>query len=126
MSGSGGGGHDDGPSGGFGSGGGVAAGGGGSAGGGLAADKCDIDEQAPINSPQPAVIRTLSVGDTLDVQVTNAPRRVLQLIAPAGVAGSLTHRGALNIVNCIDAGNSYEAEVTTINGGQVTVRIARA
>lgn len=60
------------------------------------------------------------------VQIAGAPpRRTLQLIATAGVAGSLTHRGALALVNCIDAGNAYEAEVIALNGGQVTVRISR-
>ena len=127
MSGSGGDGHNSG-SGGSSVGGGTpgAGGGSGAGGGGSSTDPCNIDEIAPINSPQPAVIRALSVGDRLDVQVTGAPRRILQLVAGAGVAGSLTHRGALNIVNCIDAGNGYEAEVITINGGQVTVRITRA
>lgn len=126
MSGSGGNGHGSGSGGSSGSGETPSAGGGGGAGGGgSSTDPCDIDEIAPVNSPQPAVIRTLSVGDRLDVQVTGAPRRILQLVAAAGVVGSLTHRGALNIVNCIDAGNGYEAEVITINGGLITVRISR-
>ncbi len=122
MSGSGGGGHNDSSSGGSS----VAGGGGGGGGGGSANDACDINETAPVNSPQPNVIRTLSVGDHLDVSLTgSAPRRTLQLIAPAGVAGSLTHRGALAISRCIDAGHDYDAEVLSISGGQVIVRITR-
>jgi len=121
MSGCGGNGHDRSSGGGGGS-----SSGGSGAGGGSGDDNCDINETAPVNSPQPAVVRTLSVGDVLAVQVAGAPpRRTLQVVAPAGVAGSLTHRGALALVNCIDAGHSYEAEVITLNGGQVTVRITR-
>lgn len=121
MSGSGGNGHDHGSGGGSsgGSGGGVGGG------GGSPSDPCDITETAPVNSPQPNVVRTLSIGDRLMVQIAGAPRRSLQLVAAAGVAGSLTHRGALALVNCIDAGNAYEAEVIALNGGQVTVRISR-
>ncbi len=122
MSGSSGNGHDSGSTGGSS----TAGAGGGGGGGGSSSDPCDIHETAPVNSPQSNVIRTLSVGDRLDIQVTGATsRRALQLVATAGVAGSLTHRGALAIVNCIDAGNVYDAEVLTINGGQVTVRISR-
>ena len=123
MSGSGGGGHND-SSGGSSS---IAGGGGsGSGSGGSGDDACDINETAPVNSPQPGVVRTLSVGDHMDVALTGtAPRQVLQLIAPAGVAGSLTHRGALAISRCINAGHSYDAEVLSISGGQIIVRITR-
>lgn len=130
MSGSGGNGHDYGPSsgsGGSGGGGGTGGGGGGGTGGERPdGDPCDIRETAPVNSPQPAVVRTLTIGDRLPLRVAGAPpRRILQLVAPAGVAGSLTHRSALALVNCIDAGHAYEAEVIAINAGLVTVRIER-
>ena len=120
MSGSGGDGHDN-TSGSSSS----MAGGGGI--GGSKGDPCDIDETAPVNSPQAAVVRSLAVGDLMDVVLTGAsPRRTLQLVAQSGIAGSLTHRGALATAKCIDAGNAYQAEVLSINGGQVIVRIAKA
>ncbi|GMN04512.1 hypothetical protein MTsPCn3_32430 [Erythrobacter sp. MTPC3] len=119
MSGSGGSGHGGGGSGGVGSGG-VGSGGSGSG------DACDINERAPINSPQPAIISGLSVGSRLSVSLSgSAPRQTVELHSPNGLAGSLTHRGALNIANCITAGNAYEAEIIQINGGQVTVQIER-
>lgn len=100
--------------------------GGGGGGGSSTSDACNIDETAPVNSPQPNVVRTLAVGDHLDVSHTGpGPRRTLQLIAHAGIAGSLTHRGALAISQCIDAGYDYDAEVRSISGGQVIVRITR-
>ena len=123
MSGSGGGGHSDSSSGGSSI---VGGSGGGSGSGSSSNDACDINETAPVNSPQANVVRTLSVGDHLDVSlVGTAPRRTLQLIAQAGIAGSLTHRGALAISRCIDAGHDYDAEVLSINGGQIIVRITR-
>jgi len=105
------------------------AGGGGAGGGGGGQDPCAIVQTAPINSPKPAVVSTLSVGDVLDVVLTGVvPLRVLEVRSPAtGTAvGSLTHRGHLALINCIDQGNAYRAEVIQRTGGAVVVRIERA
>lgn len=103
------------------------AGGGGGGGGEGGTDPCDIVQDAPLNSPNPAVVPLLSVGDALDVVLTGiAPRQVLEVHTPnGGVAGSLTHVGHLALVRCIDAGNSYKAEVIQRTGGSVVVRVER-
>ncbi len=103
------------------------AGGGSGGGGGGGEDPCAISQDAPINSPNPAVIGGLSVGDVLDVVLGGAaPRQILEVRTPAGVvAGSLTHRGHLEIVRCIGSGNVYQAEVIQKSGGAVVVRIER-
>ncbi len=95
--------------------------------GGSDDDPCAIVQTAPINSPKPAVISGLSVGDVLTVVLTGtAPRQILELHTPAGgVAGSLTHRGHLTLINCIGAGNVYQAEVIQKTGGAVVVRVER-
>lgn len=100
--------------------------GGGGVGGG-AVDPCAISQTAPINSPKPAVVSTISVGDVLDVVLTGvAPHRVLEVRVPGGAAaGSLTHRGHLSLVDCIDKGNTYRAEVIQRTGGAVVVRVER-
>ncbi len=121
MSGSGGNGFGGGGGGGL-----AGAGGGGGGAGETDDDPCDITETAPLNSPQPAVVTTLGVGSRLAVTLaTGGARPTLQVHSAAGVAGSLTHRGALAIANCIQAGNNYEAEVLNISGGQVLLRIER-
>lgn len=106
------------------------AGGGSSGAGGGAGDgddPCAISQDAPINSPNPSVVSGLSVGDVLDIALTGAaPRQILEVRTPAGmVAGSLTHRGHLDIVRCIGSGNVYQAEVVQKSGGAVVVRIER-
>lgn len=103
------------------------SGGGGSGGAGSGDDPCAIVQTAPINSPNPAAVAGLSVGDSLDVVLTGtAPRYVLKVQTLAGVAvGSLTHRGHLALINCILAGNTYQAEVIQKTGGAVVVRIER-
>jgi hypothetical protein len=100
---------------------------GGGGGGGSGDDPCAIVQTAPINSPNPAAVAGLSVGDSLDVVLTGtAPRHVLKVQTLAGVAvGSLTHRGHLALINCILAGNTYQAEVIQKTGGAVVVRIER-
>lgn len=103
-------------------------GGGGGSGGGGGDDPCAISHPAPINSPNPVVVSRLSIGDLLDVVLTGTlPRRVLEVWRPAGgTAGSLTHRGHLALIRCIETGNRYQAEVIQITGGAVIVQIERA
>jgi len=89
-------------------------------------DPCDIVQQAPLNSPQPAVVKTLNVNDILDVVLNTAgPRPILEVQRAGQVAGSLTHRGHIAIINCIQASNNYQAVVTQIQGGAVELRIER-
>lgn len=103
------------------------SGGGGDGGGGGAADPCDIVQTAALNSPQPAVVATLNVGDVLNVVLGGtASRPVLEVRAASGaIAGSLTHRGHVAIIDCITAGHQYEAVVVQKSGGIVTVRVQR-
>lgn len=103
-------------------------GGGGGGGGDGSPDRCDIVQTAALNSPQPAVVGTLSVGDVLDVVLGGVPGRpVLEVHTVAGaVAGSLTHRGHVDIIDCIDAGNVYKATVVQKSGGMVTLQVQRA
>lgn len=108
-------------------GGGVGIGRGGGGGGGGSSDPCDIVQTAALNSPKPTVVSTLNVGDVLDVVLGGSSARpILEVHTPAGsVAGSLTHRGHVEIIDCIAAGNTYEAVVVQKSGGIVTVRVQR-
>lgn len=101
--------------------------GGGGSGGGGGADPCDIVQTAPLNSPQQAVVSTLNIGDSLHVVLTGSPpRQIIEVRTSAGaVAGSLTHRGHLQIIDCIAQGHSYEAIVVALSGAFVTVRVQR-
>lgn len=96
-------------------------------GGGSGDDPCAIVQDAPINSPNPAIVPGLAIGTILDVTLTGtAPHKVLQVNLPGGVSvGSLTHRGHLALIRCIEDGNTYQAEVIQRTGGAVVVRIER-
>ena len=90
-------------------------------------DPCDIVQRAPLNSPQPRVIAGLAIGDVLDVALAvSGTRQVLEVRAPTGLAGALTHRGHLAIIQCIQGGRSYKAVVVGKTGGAVEVRIEPA
>jgi hypothetical protein len=101
--------------------------GGGTGGGGDGDDPCNIVEIVPLNSPQPAVVATLSVGDVLDVNLNRqGANPVLEVLANGHRAGALTHRNHVRIITCIDAGRTYRAVVVSIRGGSVEVRIEPA
>jgi hypothetical protein len=96
-------------------------------GGGGDDDPCNIVEIVPLNSPQPAVVATLSVGGVLDVNLNKqGPNPVLEVLANGQRAGALTHRNHVRIIACIDAGRAYRAVVVSIRGGSVEVRIEPA
>lgn len=99
-------------------------GGGGDGSGGGGSDPCDVIETVPLNSPQPAVVNMLNVGDVLDVVLNTAgPRPVLELQRNGQRAGALTHRNHLNLINCIVSGRAYQAVVVKRTGGAVEVRV---
>ncbi len=91
-------------------------------------DPCAIIQQAPLNSPRPDVVGTLSAGDVLTVELNSSGTRpILEVHTAAGaVAGSLTHTGHVQIIACIEAGHSYIAEVTGRSGGAVNLQISPA
>lgn len=95
--------------------------------GGTGVDPCAIFQQAPLNSPRPSVVATLNVGDSLDVVLNlGGPRPILEVHAPAGVAGALTHTGHMRIVECIQNGHQYIAEVVNRSGAAITLQVRPA
>jgi len=100
--------------------------GGGGPGGG--SDPCEIVEIVPLNSPQSVVVRTLSIGDILTVNLNRSgPSPVLEVLASgARRAGALTHRNHVSIIRCIDQGRVYQAVVVNIRGGSVDLRVEPA
>ena len=87
-------------------------------------DECAITERTVLNSPNAAVVGTLSVGDVLDIVLETQPRNRLVANTQQGqTAGSITSTRIVDIIECIQNGSSYEAEVLSINAGKVEVEI---
>lgn len=98
-------------------------GGQGGAGGGLL--KCSIIRfTAVLNSPQPSVISTLSVGEILDVSIHSGTSISVIVSKNSIPAGSITGQYLSDLLSCIQNGYSYEATVISISGGQCTVEVS--
>jgi hypothetical protein len=87
------------------------------------ADPCDIVELTTINSPNRTVITGLRAGDELEVVFDPGPPQRLIARTAQGIAGSITSRMMLQIIQCIGQGYQYVAEVLSVNGAICQVRI---
>lgn len=96
-------------------------------GGGTPGDPCVIDEVTSLNSVSPAALRNVGVGALLDVMfIAGPPQRLVVQNNTGQIAGSLTSRSMLQIIECIQSGRRYVAEVLGIQGGSCQVRVRLA
>lgn len=95
--------------------------GGGGGNGGRGSDPCQFQTSVILASPNPSIVPTLSVGNVLDVALnTSGPNPIVEIVAPAGVAGTLAGMPRLRqFIDCLLKGVAYEFEVSAINGGRV-------
>ena len=98
-------------------------------GSGSGKDPCDLRFQIDLFSPIASVVNTLTVGDRLSVrlQTQGHSTSVVAIDVSTGqVAGTITGSSQLGVlVNCLQKGETYQAEISVINGSQVTVIIER-
>ena len=73
-----------------------------------------------LQSPDPAVISTLATGHVLDVEIQGY---AVIAVAPAGRAGSLLNQ-LPRMLQCLQGGYVFKAEVQSIMGGAVRVRVS--
>ncbi len=78
--------------------------------------------QATVNSPNPAVIGQLTVGDNLEISLNSAGLGVVVELNGED-AGAITATQVAQLINCINSGFEYRAVVVQLNGGQCVVRI---
>lgn len=94
-------------------------------GGGGEPDLCDISERTNLNSVDRSVLATVAAGSVLLVQYDQGPpRRLLAVTGNGAIVGSITSPSMPQVIQCMQAGRSYEAIVLSIHGGicQVEVR----
>lgn len=78
-----------------------------------------------IASPQPAVIRQLSVNDTLQVELQDVNTTTAIVLRHDGqIAGAVAAPDMQRLRECIEGGTQYEAKVTAISGAHISIRIA--
>lgn len=84
----------------------------------------NIQFSTTLNSPQPDVIDALEVGDQLTI-ATSGPSVVA--LSPSGdIAGSINWASNSRLIQCMEEGTEYVAQVLTKDGGHVRVRVTAA
>lgn len=74
-------------------------------------------------SPQSAVINDLEEGDLLNVKAVREQGPIQAFDAQDRLAGSIISRQQVRLLNCINGGTEYVAQVLSIEGGQCNVEV---
>ncbi|WP_152554303.1 hypothetical protein [Burkholderia sp. A1] len=100
---------------------------GGDGGGGLVGnDPCVIEEYTSLNSVDAVVLRNVRVGDTLPVVFIAGPPRLVVQDHQRNNVGAITSRSLLTIIQCIQDGRNYVADVLLVSGGLCNVKVRLA
>lgn len=87
-------------------------------------DPCNITEITSLNSVNCTVVASLRQGDRLAVVFqAGPPRQLIAQTATGAIAGSITSPSMLQIIQCIQTGVAYVAEVLSVRGAQCQVQI---
>ncbi len=78
--------------------------------------------EAPLQSPKPSVVKKLKVKDKLEVISRGKDGPIIARHSRHGDAGSIVERMA-NLLRCLEEGTEYIAEVLSIEGGTVRVKV---
>lgn len=101
-----------------------AGGGGGGGGGGGRPDPCEsIDENVILQSPKPTAVAVLRNGDELALQLTGGGAPVVAVNRAGQPVGSVVVRDLATLVQCLNGGRRFVADVLRVTGGAVTVRV---
>jgi len=87
---------------------------------GTACDRLRFDTM--LASPDPAVIERLSLGDILDLEIRGQGVAALARTAGGGIAGWIIER-LPQLLRCLQADNTFEAKVKSVQGGAVLVQV---
>lgn len=88
-------------------------------------DPCEkLTSETTLSSPVRNVISRLSKGDLLDVTISEVDDTpVVRALYKGETAGSITSSIIQKIVECIENGHQYVAEVLSVQGGACRVRV---
>ncbi len=89
----------------------------------IATDCTTISIRTHVTSPNPAVLATISVGDILDISITPPSGPLVAATNTGAILGTVLTARLVDLVNCIKAGHSYQAEVTRITGADCEILI---
>lgn len=87
---------------------------------------CDrLNFKTVLNSPNPAVVGGLTPGaDTLTIQIDGSGGKKRVLAAHKGsIAGSITSDMLPQLINCLEQGFPFHADVLSAKGGRVEIHV---
>lgn len=86
---------------------------------------CDrLNFKTTVNSPDPAVIGGIQVGDRLDVALdTGGNRKRVVVLHNGRIAGSITSDTLPQLISCLESGSVFSADVQSVKGGRVEVHV---
>jgi len=97
-------------------------------GGGAAANRCDISVHVPLSATNPANIKKVKLGDLLKVEIRTS-RSVDSVVAlvptDASVVGSIAYRGVEDLIECLNEGFEYVAEIILYSPISIKVHVKR-
>lgn len=74
-------------------------------------------------SPQAVVLNNLHVGNILSIHAITDQGPIQALDEDGHVAGTIISREQVRLLNCINNGTHYEAEVISVRNGQCQIQI---
>lgn len=96
--------------------------------GASSSDKCDINVLVDLAGINPAVLATVAVGQIHSVVAvtTGGGFRAVVVRTPGGDIGSLANfPGIRDLLDCMDAGVRYQAQVGATSAGSCSVVVSR-
>jgi hypothetical protein len=95
--------------------------GGGRGGSDTSSNCASLDQTVTLNSPNASVIKTLTAGDRLNIELQGSS--VVALTQSGAIAGSITFAGIASLKRCLQKGHAYIATVIQVIKGNCEVRI---
>jgi hypothetical protein len=89
-----------------------------------AGNPCDtLSFRAAVNSPQPALLAKLKVGSVLTVKLQTSPQTAVIVELKTKTVGALTGPKVARLINCLQNGYTFEADVISVTGGECQVEV---
>lgn len=83
--------------------------------------KCPINEEAMLASPDPEVLQDVAEGDEYEVTVRE---ETLCVVNDAGeIIGPIAEGWTGILIDCIESGWEYRAQISVLDGGNCTVQV---
>lgn len=86
-------------------------------------DQCNLRFTTQLSSPNPDLVKDLSVGDILIVAFDENKNLVTAQNSNLEAVGTIAPPNLSKLIDCIQQGNEYVATITKMNGGYITVEV---